>query len=87
MGYLFVHLCDVIDLLNVKKSEKMKKLVLIAMIMSCMATITMAQTHPSKKTTPATTKTEVKKDSAGAATASTMNKHKGAHRKGAHKKA
>lgn len=66
----------------------MKKLVLIAMIMSCMATFTMAQSHPSKKASPATAKTEVRKDStAGATAANNMHKHKGAHKKGAHKKA
>ena len=57
------------------------------MIMSCVAGVTMAQTHPSKKSsTTTTTKTETKKDSVGNATASNMSKHKAYHKKGAHKK-
>ena len=59
----------------------MKKLVLVAMIMSCVAGVTMAQSHPSKKSSATTTKTEIKKDSAGGAAASTMGKHKTAHHK------
>jgi hypothetical protein len=66
----------------------MKKLFLVAVIMSCVAGVTLAQTHPSKKaSTTTTTKIETKRDSVGGATASTMNKHKAAHKKGAHKKA
>ena len=67
----------------------MKKLLLVAMIMSSVAGVTFAQSHPSKKTssTTTTTKTEKKKDSVGGATASNMGKHKIFHKKGAHKKA
>lgn len=62
----------------------MKKLFLVAAIMSCVAGVTMAQTHPSKKTSSTTTKTEVQKDSVGNATAQNMKHH--VHKKGAHKK-
>jgi hypothetical protein len=67
----------------------MKKLLLVAVLMSGLAVISMAQTHPSKKassTTTATTKTETKRDSVGGATSSHMGKHKSLHKKGAHKK-
>ena len=65
----------------------MKKLLLVAVLMSSLAGVTLAQAHPSKKTssTTTTTKTETKKDSVGGATASNMAKHK-VHKKGAHKK-
>ncbi len=67
----------------------MKKLLLVAVLMSSMAGVTLAQTHPSKKasSTTAATKTETKRDSVGGATASHMGKHKSLHKKGAHKKA
>ena len=67
----------------------MKKLLLVAVLMSGLAGVTMAQqAHPSKKTssTTATAKTETKRDSVGGATASNMGKHKSFHKKGAHKK-
>ena len=66
----------------------MKKLLLVAMIMSSVAGVAMAQTHPSKKTssTTTTTKTETKKDSVGGATSSDVAKHKSSHKKGAQKK-
>ena len=66
----------------------MKKLLLVAVLMSSLAGVTLAQTHPSKKTssTTTTTKTETKRDSVGGATASNMGKHKPFHKKGAHKK-
>jgi hypothetical protein len=66
----------------------MKKLLLVTMIMTCVAGVTMAQSHPSKKSSATTTtKTEIKKDSAGGATASNMGKHKTAyHKKSVHKK-
>ena len=65
----------------------MKKLLLVAVLMSSLAGVTMAQAHPSKKTssTTTTTKTETKRDSVGGATASHMGKHKIVHKKGAHK--
>ena len=67
----------------------MKKLLLVAVLMSSLAGISLAQAHPSKKTssTTTTTKTETKRDSVGGATASHMGKHKSLHKKGAHKKA
>ena len=66
----------------------MKKLLLIAVLMGSMAGVTLAQAHPSKKTssTTTTTKTQTKRDSVGGATASHMGKHKMLHKKGAHKK-
>lgn len=66
----------------------MKKLLLVAVLMSGLAVVSMAQAHPSKKasSTTATTKTETKKDSVGGATTSHMGKHKMLHKKGAHKK-
>lgn len=65
----------------------MKKLFLVAIIMSCVAGVTLAQTHPTKKSSATTTtKIETKRDSVGGATASNMNKHKAYHKKGAHKK-
>ena len=67
----------------------MKKLLLVAVLMTRLAGVSLAQAHPSKKssTTTNTTKTETKKDSVGGATASHMGKHKSLHKKGAHKKA
>lgn len=66
----------------------MKKLLLVAVLMSGIAGISMAQTHPSKKasSTTTTTKTETKKDTVAGATTSHMSKHKTLHKKGAHKK-
>ena len=61
----------------------MKKLLLVAVLMSSLAGVSMAQAHPSKKTS--STKTETKRDSVGGATASHMGKHKVVHKKGAHK--
>jgi hypothetical protein len=78
-----------VEQLNFNKAQIiiMKKLFLVAMILSCVAGVTMAQSHPAKKTSTAnTTKTEIRKDSVGGATASHMGKHKGSHKKGAHKK-
>ncbi|MBL7697936.1 MAG: hypothetical protein JNK79_07245 [Chitinophagaceae bacterium] len=63
----------------------MKRIFLVAAIVTCVAGASMAQNNPAKKKSPATAKTEVRKDSVGSATASTMNKHK-VHKKGAHKK-
>ena len=67
----------------------MKKLLLVAVLMTSLAGVSLAQAHPSKKTstTTNTTNTETKKDSVGGATASHMGKHKSLHKKGAHKKA
>lgn len=65
----------------------MKKLFLVALMISSVVGVTIAQTHPAKKTSSTTTtKTEIKKDSVGGATASHMGKHKGSHKKGAHTK-
>jgi hypothetical protein len=66
----------------------MKKLLLVAVLMSSLGGVAFAQTHPSKKTssTTTTTKTQTKRDSVGGATASHMGKHKMVHKKGAHKK-
>lgn len=65
----------------------MKKFFLVAVITTGLVGVTLAQTHPSKKTsTTSTTKTEMKRDSVGGATASHGGMHKMHHKKGTHKK-
>ena len=60
----------------------MKKLFLVALIMSLVTGVTLAQTHPSKKPATSTTiKTEVKKDTVVNSTAANTGKHKMVHHK------